>query len=290
MSTPTSQRVIAAIGEPFRDANFRRLLSFMASWSFAANLAAPFYAVYMLDRLGVRMTVIMLLLLLSQLAYVSFLGIWGRLADRLTHKAVLSVSGPLFMVSIGLWIFTTMPGRYFLTFPLLAAIHVLAGVSTAGVMLSAWNITLKLAPRESSTTYLAANALVCGVAATVAPVLAGIALDLLSESGFALTLGARSAGGAAAFPALRLQGLDIVFAAAVVVGFYSLRRLALVQERGSLKEKLPLMELANEVRATVRSISNIAGLRALSSFPYGILRRPPPGAGGDSAPSDGTGS
>ncbi len=287
MSTPPAQGIIAAVREPFRDANFRKLLAFMASWSFAANLAAPFYAVYMLQRLGIRMTVVMLLFLLSQLAYVSFLGIWGRLADRLTHKAVLSVSGPLFMVSIGLWLFTTMPGKYFLTFPLLAAIHILAGISTAGVMLSAWNITLKLAPKESSTTYLAANALVCGVAATVAPILAGIALDMLSDAGFALTLGSRSAGGGAAFPALQLRGLDIVFGAAVVFGFYALRRLALVQERGSLKEKLPLSELAAEVRTTVRSISNVAGLRQLSNFPYGILRRQAPPEDAEDVSTDG---
>ena len=287
MSTPPSRGVIAAVREPFGDANFRRLLSFMASWSFAANLAAPFYAVYMLDRLGMRMTAVMALFLLSQAAYVSFLGIWGRLADRLTHKAVLSVSGPLFMVSIGLWIFTTMPGKYFLTLPLLAAIHVLAGISTAGVMLSAWNITLKLAPKESSTTYLAANALVCGISATVAPILAGFALDLLSQRGLAITLGTRSAEGAAVFPALQLRGLDLVFAAAVVVGFYALRRLALVQERGSLKEKLPLSELAAEVRTTVRSISNVAGLRPLSSFPYGILRRQrPPEADAERPPAE----
>jgi MFS family permease len=286
MTTPPSRGVIAAVREPFRDANFRRLLRFMGSWSFAANLAAPFYAVYMLERLEMGMTVVMALFLLSQTAYVSFLGIWGRLADRLTHKAVLSVSGPLFMVSIGLWIFTTMPGRYFLTLPLLATIHVLAGVSTAGVMLSAWNITLKLAPRESSTTYLAANALVCGVSATVAPILAGFALDFLTSSGFAITVGSRSSSGGAAFPALQLQGLDLVFAAAVVVGFYALRRLAFVQERGSLKEKLPLSELAAEVRATVRSISNVAGLRPLSSFPYGILRRPATSEANESLPPD----
>ncbi|MBN1460558.1 MAG: MFS transporter [Armatimonadetes bacterium] len=288
MTTPPALGIVAAVREPFGDPNFRKLLAFMATWNFAANLAAPFFAVYMLERLGISMTWVMALFLLSQLAYVSFLGVWGRLADRLTHRAVLSVSGPLFMVSIALWLFTTMPERYFLTIPLLALIHVLAGISTAGVALSAWNIALKLAPKDSSTTYLAANALVCGIAATVAPIMAGVAADWLSSSGVALTVGSRSANGIATFPALSLHGLDLVFLVAVMVGIYAIRRLALVQERGSLSEKLPLGEIAAEMRTTVRNISNIAGLRQLSGFPYGILRRQPTGRDGsrDSPPDD----
>jgi hypothetical protein len=272
MATPPAQGIIAAVREPFGDPNFRKLLAFMATWNFAVNLAAPFFAVYMLQRLGIRMAWVMALFLLSQLAYVSFLGIWGRLADRLTHKAVLSVSGPLFMVSIALWLFTTMPDTYFLTVPLLALIHILAGISTAGVVLSAWNIALKLAPKGSSTTYLAANALVCGVAATVAPILAGVVADWLSSSGLALTVGSKAAG-RPVFPALSLHGLDLVFLVAVLVGVFAMRRLALVQEHGSLRGKLPLAEIAAEMRTTVRNISNIAGLRPLSSFPYGILKR-----------------
>ncbi|MFH1865332.1 MAG: MFS transporter [Candidatus Eisenbacteria bacterium] len=289
MSTPPAQGIIAAIREPFRDANFRKLLAFMASWSFAANLAAPFYAVYMLQRLGIRMTWVMVLFLLSQLAYVSFLGIWGRLADRLSHKAVLTVSGPLFMVSIGLWLFTTMPDSYFLTVPLLVAIHVLAGISTAGVMLSAWNMSLKLAPKDASMTYLAANALVCGVAAAIAPILAGVAADWLSTSGVSLSLGQRSAEGLARFPSLNLHGLDFVFAFAVLAGVYALRRLTLVQERGSLKEKLPLAELAAEMRTTMRNVSNVAGLRPMWNFPYGILRRNASGRDGEDGGDDGVG-
>jgi hypothetical protein len=30
---------------PFRNQNFRRLMVFLSSWNFAANLATPFFAV-----------------------------------------------------------------------------------------------------------------------------------------------------------------------------------------------------------------------------------------------------
>ncbi len=161
-------------------------------------------------------------------------------------------------------------------------------------MLSAWNMSLKLAPKDSSMTYLAANALVCGIAATVAPLLAGVAADWLAASGASLTLGHRSADGAASFPALSLHGLDFVFAFAVLAGAYALRRLAMIQERGSLKDKLPLAEIAAEMRTTMRNVSNVAGLRPLWGFPYGILRRGAPGGddgnGRDDESNGGTGN
>jgi hypothetical protein len=45
-------RILGLLVAPFRDRNFRRLMVFLSSWNFAANLAAPFFAVYMLKTLG----------------------------------------------------------------------------------------------------------------------------------------------------------------------------------------------------------------------------------------------
>ena len=44
--------LLSAIGAPFQDRNFRRVIVFMGSWNVASNLAAPFLAVYLLRQLG----------------------------------------------------------------------------------------------------------------------------------------------------------------------------------------------------------------------------------------------
>ncbi|HQO35845.1 MAG TPA: MFS transporter, partial [bacterium] len=119
--------------EPLRDTNYRMLLFFLAAWQFAANLSAPFFAVYMLQRLNLSMSVVLLLSTLSQIVNVLFLRIWGRLADGYSNKSVLAICGPMFMVSVILWPFTTTPGSDKFALLLLIVIHVLAGVSTAGV-------------------------------------------------------------------------------------------------------------------------------------------------------------
>ena len=43
---------------PLADRNFKRLIKFLASWSFAVNLAAPFFAVMMLKGMGDRKSVV----------------------------------------------------------------------------------------------------------------------------------------------------------------------------------------------------------------------------------------
>lgn len=53
---------------PFRGPNYRRLIAFLASWSFATNLAAPFFTVHMLKRMELDLTWVIGFGTLSQLA------------------------------------------------------------------------------------------------------------------------------------------------------------------------------------------------------------------------------
>ena len=139
----------------FHDINFSRLIAFLGAWNFAVNLAAPFFTVYLLVMLDFNISVVIAFAILSQLSSVLSYGMWGRIADRFSNKSVLRVAGPLFMICILGWTFTTMPNGHPLTIPLLIALHILMGVSTAGVTLASANIGLKLAPHGSATAYLA---------------------------------------------------------------------------------------------------------------------------------------
>jgi Na+/melibiose symporter-like transporter len=273
MEVPDANGLLRTLAEPLRDLNFRQLLIFLASWNFAINLAAPFFSVYMLARLGLPVAWVLGLSVISQVANVSFFPIWGRLADRFSNRAVLGLSGMLFVVCIAIWPFTTMPERYALTVPLLISIHVLAGISTAGVNLCAGGITLKLAPRGKATSFLAANALASGIAATVAPTLGGILADSLSVQRLSLQLKWETKGALRwLLTAVDLEGLDFLFVIAVLCGLYALHRLLAVQERGEVEEDLEIAELYHEVRKAVRHVGNVAGLRRFTHFPYALLR------------------
>ncbi len=264
--------VFKLISQPFKDANFKNLMMFLGTWNFAVNLAAPFFTVYMLKSLQLDMSLVIILMVLSQIINIAFLRMWGRLSDRYSNKSVLLVSGPLFIVSILAWTFTTMPDKYILTIPLLVAIHIFIGISTAGVTLASGNIGLKLAPKGQATSYLAASSLVNSLAAGIAPVLGGLFADFFTERELSLNLNWKSPAEELTFQALNFQQWDFFFFFAFLIGLYSIHRLALVKEIGEVEEKIVIHELISEVRREMRNFSTVGGLRHMIQFPFSIIR------------------
>lgn len=271
---PVSERVkiFKLLYLPFKDENFRKLIAFMCSWNFAVNLAGPFFMVYMLKRLGLSMSFIIALSILSQVMNFSFLKIWGKYTDRFSNKSVLAISGPLFIVSILAWTFTTMPEKYFLTIPLLIVIHIVMGLSSAGVSLASGNISLKLAPKGQATVYLATNTITNSIAAGVAPILGGKFADFFAGRELAWTLNYKSPTGEFSLATLNLQQWDFFFAFAFIIGLYAIHRLAMIKEAGEVEEKIVAQELFNEVRTQVRILSSVEGVRQMVGFPMTIVK------------------
>jgi len=275
MADPPTEGMRATLLAPFRHANFRNLITFLGVWNLAINFAAPFFTVYMLSRLGLSMGYVLALSVVSQIMNVLFFRVWGNLADRFSNKSVLSVSGAAFVFSFLLWPFTTLPESHRFTLPLLVGIHVLAGISTAGVALCSSNITLKAAPRGQATAFLAVNGLVTGLAATIAPICGGFLADYFSTREFSFVMHYGLIGGpseAFTAPALNLRGLDFLFVLAFFLGLYALHRLLAVREEGEVEERIVVQEFYGEVRKFARSVSNIAGMRSLTYAPFGTLR------------------
>jgi len=264
--------LLAAIRKPFADINFRNLIVFLGSWNFAVNLAAPFFTVYMLQTIGLDISVVVALGVGSQIMNIVFYRSWGRISDRYSNKSVLAVSGPLFMLAIFAWMFVTLPDVYILTYPLLVLIHILMGVSLAGVSLASGNISLKMAPRGQATGYLAASTFTNSVAAGIAPILGGLFVDFFAERELLWTLIWKSPVRELVFVTLDLRQWEFFFLFAFILGLYSLHRLAAVQEEGEAKEQEVVDALIAGVRRDMRNFSPAGGLRDLVKFPFSSAR------------------
>ena len=262
------------LSRPFKDHNFRRLVIFLGSWNFAANLAAPFFTVYMLTRLDLGMSFVVIMTVLTQAANLVVVRMFGRLADRFSNKSILAVCGPIFILGIFAWTFTTLPEKYAGTIPLLVAIHLLLGFSTAGVTLASSNITLKLAPKGNATSYMAAISLVTSLAAGVAPIIGGHFADFFLARELTVNVQWTSPVTKLSFTTLSLRHWDFFFILATILGLYSLHRLTLIEEVGAVSERVVLNEMKLEANRIVRNLSTVAGLRSLASFPITLLRRP----------------
>ncbi|MFH1479279.1 MAG: MFS transporter [Candidatus Omnitrophota bacterium] len=270
---PQKIEFIKLLGQPFKDINFRRLMLFLSSWSFAVNLAAPFFTVYMLSRIGIGMSMIVALSIVSQAFNFMFISLWGKWSDRFSNKSVLAVSGPLFMFSILGWTFTTMPDKYFLTFPILITIHIVMGISTAGISIASGNIGLKLAPKGQATAYLAANSLVNSFAAGIAPILGGKFVDFFAARKLSLVINWSSPNRELAIQALNLRHWDFFFGLAFLIGLYAMHRLTMVKEEGEVDDEVVRAEFIAAIKRPIRSLSSGAGILQVISYPYFFIQR-----------------
>jgi MFS family permease len=261
------------MAKPFQNTNFRNLMWFSATWGFSTGLAAPFFTVYLLSRLGLDIALAAGLAALTQVTSVLFFRFWGRLSDRLSNKSILQVTVPLFMLGTFLWTFSSIASDYNLTIPLLIIIHILTGFSAAGVNLTSNNIGLKLSPRGQSSVFIAAKGVVTAVTGTIAPILAGVLADLFDLHQLSISITWISPGGVVVVDAYRLMGLDFILVLSVVFGILALYRLAYIEEQGEVEERVVLEAIVAETRRNVKTISTVDGLRHTFEAPVNLTRK-----------------
>lgn len=244
---------------PFKDLNFKNLLMFLGLWNFAAYFVIPFFTVYMLNRLQLSMSLIIALTVLSQIMNLTFLRIWGKVSDLFTNKSVLHMSSILFAACILAWAFTSLPDKHLLTLPLLIIIHIVMGISTAGINLGSGNIALKLAPRGNATAYLAVNNLTNALAMGLGPILGGQFIDFFAKHEISWIINwTRNEDG---IRNVHFQYWNFFFLLAFLVGLYSIHRLASVKEVGEVNERVVINELMAQVSRRAKSIWPLSAKR-----------------------------
>ena len=95
----SSRSAVSILLEPLRDPNFFRLVRYLVIFNFALTMAVPFFAVYMLTRLGFSLPTVIGFTILSQVTNVLFVRVWGAMADRTGSKAVLSLASSLYLLN-----------------------------------------------------------------------------------------------------------------------------------------------------------------------------------------------
>ena len=263
---------------PLRNREFRSLVAFLATWTFAVNLSTPFFTVYLLRRLGLPMAIVIAFAVLSQLTAALVVRAWGAMADRFSTLTVMRVSCAVFLLAVAGWPVVGQAQAPWLVIGGLALIHILSGLSTAGVNLASGTVAMELAPRGAAAGYLATNALITGAASALAPVLAGLSADWLETQRLSVTVAWSSTLGVGEAIALRpidFHGLDFLFAATVLVGLYAIHRILGVSARVTAGRREVLGALFAEMRdqmpQPLRAITTVPAVRDLVYFPFSLL-------------------
>lgn len=265
---------------PLRHREFRALVTFLGTWTFATHLSTPFFTVYLLRRFELPMSVVIALAVLSQLTAAFVLRAWGNVADRFSTLTVLRVSCAGFLLSVACWPLAGMLERSWAILAALACIHVLAGLSTAGTTLATGTVAMELAPRGAAAGYLATNALISGSASAIAPLIAGLSADWLETQRLSVTVAWTSTlegGTGLSLRPLDLHGIDFLFVGTVVVGLYAIHRILGVTERAMAGRRVVIAALLAQLREQMpqplQAVTTVPSVRDLVYFPFSVLGR-----------------
>ena len=266
--TGPPQPILAMLRSPLADLNFRRLIIFMGSWNFASNLAAPFLTVYLLQQLGYGLAVVTALWAASQIANAMTLFLWGRLSDRLSNKAVLATALPAYFACLIGLPASSLPEQHLLTLPLIALIHVIMGMASAGILLATGNIGLKLAPQGRGTAYLATVSLAGSLAGGAAALIGGALADWFAARELSLIVQWTASGRTTGIVAFKFQHWEFLFGIAFALGLYVLHALSRVSEGPEVSERAVLRDFVLEAGRSVEEVSSIvaSSLASLSAF------------------------
>lgn len=264
--------IFRSLGQPFRDLNFRKLLCFNAGWTFALNLATPFFSVYMMKTLGLPLSYIVGFNVLAQLSSICSLNMWGRYADKYSNKNIFRICAPIYIACILAWAFTAMPATKGWTVLMLVLINIASGLSLAGINLAIGNISIKLAPRGQAMAYLSATNMLMAAAAALAPMLGGLMADFLSHhelvwsQGHGLIQGIRM---------LHLQQWNFLFVIGAFGAIGAAQLLRKVEEPGEVAHDVITTDMATYLRDTAKARTSRRALQKMIYLPMAIpaLRR-----------------
>jgi MFS family permease len=130
------------------DRNFLMLCATAALWNFSLNTAGPFFNVYLVRNLKATALMVGLLSVVSSLASLPALRLFGLLTDRWGPRRVQLVTGLLIPIAPWVWTIATSPWH-------IVPVNLVNGFLWAGYNLAAFNFMLALTPDDRRARYSA---------------------------------------------------------------------------------------------------------------------------------------
>ena len=157
--------------QPFQNDQFRLMLGFAMTWSFAVNFASPFFIVYMIKDLNFSYTLISLMTILAALADLSGMGFWGTFSDRHGNRPVILISALAATSLPFLWLFSDQ--SVWSVYLIIPALHLAGGFFFAGYNLCSVNLLFNQVPQNNNSIYFALWSVINGFAAGMGAISAG---------------------------------------------------------------------------------------------------------------------
>ncbi|WP_258539449.1 MFS transporter [Chitinophaga oryzae] len=270
------ENVFRLLKRPLSDLNFVRLLVFNSAWVFAMNIAQPFFTVYMMKGMGLSLSSITVLTIISQLFGIFTIRIWGKFADRYSNKTIIAISAPLYIISLILWCFVGIYTKLYANIILLVIVHMLMGIANAGINLSITNIGLKLAPSKDAIVYLSAKNIITAVFSALGPIAGGVLADFFEHKSLRIDAQWQGEKSSLLLHLVALHEWNFLFLIAAVIALISLEMLMVVNETGEVEKNVVVRIMRSSIKNNLKDYYLIGNLVTLHDRFWGyILRRKP---------------
>src|SRR5215203_2537320 len=237
---------------PLKDRNFRNLLVFNSFWAFALNLAIPFFSVYMMKSLGLSLSYVIAFGILSQLAGIFAVQLWGKHADNYSNKTIIRIAAPVYIACILAWSFVSLSSSPFIMLLLIVLINLLTGISSSGINLAISNIGIKLAPKNEAIVYLSAKNMVVAFVSALGPLAGGWMADFFSSRSIAWNLQIAGPKGNYSLELLQLHNWNFLFLIGGLLAIAALYTLRKVKEQGEVQTNIAKAEMKVAFRKKVK--------------------------------------
>jgi MFS family permease len=269
----TTGNIVTILQRPLRDHNFRRLLIFNSAWVFALNIATPFFVVFMMKRMGLSISYIIGLTIISQIASILTVRMWGRFADRFSNKSIIAVCAPLYILCLLGWSYVGIYTRDYLNLILLLVIHAGTGISNAGINLSLTNISLKLSPAEESVVYLSTKNIITAFFSFLAPLVGGYLADYFNSRSLVVDAEWKGPHWQKIIHLLDLHEWNFLFLIAAFLAFVAVELLLTVKETGEVERDVVRRMIRSNIKSNLREYFVIGQLIDLHDAFRNLIRR-----------------
>lgn len=251
-TTLEDNKLFELMAKPLKDVNFRNLLTFHSFYAFATSLALPFFVVYMMKTIGLSFAWIIFLGLLAKFGSIFSLKFWGTFSDKYSNKTIIRICAPTFITCILSWTFAAMTSNHSISIALLIVIHIVSGISAAGIDLAIGNMAIKLAPKNEAISYISARNIVVAVFAAAGPMAGGLMADFFAAHHLTWDIQWQGPSGISSFHLLELQNWNFFFVISAVLALLSIRLVKRIKEHGEAHKEMVTIVMRKSVTRRIR--------------------------------------
>jgi len=169
LSNQSLKDAIHAFSRPLEDANFRRVLLFIAVFIFGQTLAGNLFSAFALESLHLPFTILQMTALCQATGIIVAAAFWGFLSDKYGNKPVLMIVGFGLTLTPAMWLFC-YPDSTLHNAAVLLPLNALGGCIWAGVTLSQFNIVLSTSKDDERASSIGMAMAVTAVFGFIAPI------------------------------------------------------------------------------------------------------------------------